>query len=136
MRAPIIVGFDGSEHTRRILDWAAEEARLHDRPIRLVHASLLLLRDGSLSEEGYERLYDDRSRLLDEAKDRLLELLPGAEVGTRLLGEDPGRALVGESDEATMIVVGTRGSGGFQGLLFGSVGLYVAAHARCPVMVV
>jgi nucleotide-binding universal stress UspA family protein len=136
MRAPIIVGMDGSEHMRRVLGWAAEEARLRGLPIRLVHASLLLTRDGSLTEEGYQRLYDDRTRMLEEAAKGLSELSPGTEVTTRLLEEEPGRALVAEGDDASMSVVGTRGTGGFQGLLFGSVGLHVAGHARCPVMVV
>lgn len=136
MRAPIIVGMDGSQHAHRVLDWAAEEARLHDLPIRLVHASLLLIRDGSLTEEGYRRLYEDRDRMLAEAVEQLSSLVPGVQVTTRLLEEEPGRALVAEGDEAALIVVGTRGAGGFQGLLFGSVGLHTAAHARCPVMVV
>lgn len=136
MRAPIIVGMDGSEHTRRNLEWAAEEARLHGRPIRLVHATRLLVRDGSLTDEGYQRLYADRRRLLEEAGKELAEFAPGLEITTRLIEDEPGRALVNEGDEAALIVVGSRGAGGFQGLLFGSVGLHVAAHARCPVMVV
>ncbi len=49
---------------------------------------------------------------------------------------DPGRALVAESEHADLVTVGSRGQGGFEGLLFGSVGLYTAAHARCPVLVV
>jgi nucleotide-binding universal stress UspA family protein len=136
MKAPIIVGIDGSVRSRRALDWAVAEARLLGAPIRLVHASRVLVRDGSLTEQGYARAEAERARLLDDAAARALERWPDCELSTSLLAEDPGRALTAAGDGASLIVVGARGTGGFDGLLVGSVGLYTAARARCPVMVV
>ncbi|RAY13775.1 universal stress protein [Actinomadura craniellae] len=136
MRDPIIVGVDGSERARRAIDWAAAEAELHDLPVRLVNASMLLVRDGSLTEEGYARQDATRTELLEEARDRVLRRAPGLEVTTDLLAGEPGRALLDESENASMLVLGSRGVGGFEGLLLGSVSLHVAARATRPVVVV
>jgi nucleotide-binding universal stress UspA family protein len=136
VRAPIIVGIDDSVRSLRALDWAVEEARLLDAPVRLVHASRVLVRDGSLTEQGYAETEAERARLLDEAAARALRRFPGCRLHTSLLAEEPGRALVTAGDEASLVVVGARGAGGFEGLLLGSVSLHVAAHAACPIMVV
>ncbi|GAA2437643.1 universal stress protein [Actinomadura vinacea] len=136
MRYPIIVGIDGSAHAWQGLDWAVEHARLHELPLRLVHCSRLLVRDGSFSDTAYEHLEAERTDLLNEARQYALKQSPGLEITIRLRAQEPGHGLVSESEGASLVAVGARGVGGFEGLLFGSVGLHIAAHAHCPVLVV
>ncbi|RKS78805.1 nucleotide-binding universal stress UspA family protein [Actinomadura pelletieri DSM 43383] len=136
MAAPIIVGIDGSAHAWRALDWAADHAVRHGLPLRLVHGSRALVRDGTIPDEALRRLVAEREDMLAEARQYALKQHPDLDVETRLVAKDPGGALVDESEHGTLVAVGSRGLGGFEGLLFGSVGLYTAAHAVCPVMVV
>ncbi|MFA1542681.1 universal stress protein [Actinomadura monticuli] len=136
MSAPIVVGIDGSAHAWRALDWATDRAHRQRLPLLLVHASRALLDEGAIPPDALRRLIAEREDLLGEARQYALKLQPGLEVETRLVPADPGRALVEQSEDADLVTVGSRGLGGFEGLLFGSVGLYTAAHARCPVLVV
>ncbi|PKK14553.1 universal stress protein [Thermomonospora sp. CIF 1] len=136
MKAPVIVGIDGSARSLRALDWAVEEARLLGAPLRLVHASRLLAWDGALTEEARTALKAERTGWLERAAERARRRRPGCRVETELPAEDPVQALVKAGENASLIVVGARGSGGFEGLLLGSVGLFVASRATCPIMVV
>ncbi|MFD0532932.1 universal stress protein [Actinomadura luteofluorescens] len=136
MPTQIIVGVDGSAHAWRALDWAADYAVRHRRPLELVHASRALVDDGAIPKDALRRLVAEREDLLAEARQYALKVNPDLDVATRLVRTDPGGALVEGSEHAALVAVGSRGMGGFEGLLFGSVGLYTAAHARCPVLVV
>ncbi|MBA9002768.1 universal stress protein [Thermomonospora cellulosilytica] len=137
MKEPIIVGVDGSHHGLRALKWAAAEAEIHRVPLRLVHASALLGDDGTVfPEAALARLRAERSRRLDEAAAAVLARSPDLDMRTELLAEEPGQALVRAGRDAALLVVGSRGTGGFDGLLLGSVSLHVAAYATCPVMVI
>ncbi|WP_030176679.1 universal stress protein [Spirillospora albida] len=136
MRAPIVVGIDGSAHAWRALDWAAEHAARHRLPLLLVHGSRALLPDGSIPEDALRRLTAEREDLLAEAREYVLKIHPGLDVTTRLVPADARHALEEEGGRASLVAVGSRGLGGFAGLLLGSVGAYTAAHARCPVLVV
>ncbi|GAA1830824.1 universal stress protein [Actinomadura chokoriensis] len=136
MPAPIVVGIDGSAHAWRALDWAADRAHRRHLPLLLVHASRAFLDEGMIPQDALRRLVAEREDLLAEGRQYALKLHPGLDVETRLVSADPGRTLVEESEHADLVTVGSRGQGGFEGLLFGSVGLYTAAHARCPVLVV
>ncbi|MFF5262385.1 universal stress protein [Actinomadura viridis] len=136
MRYPVVVGIDGSAHAWQGLDWAGEHAELHGLGLRLVHASRVLARDGAFSEEVHRHLEAERTDLLKEARQYALRQRPGLDIETVLRADEPGHALVTESEDASLVAVGARGIGGFEELLFGSVGLHVAAHALCPVLVV
>lgn len=136
MSASIVVGIDGSAHAWRALDWAADRAVRRRLPLLLVHGSRALADDGAIPPDALRRLVAEREDLLAEARQYALKLHPDLDIRTRLVPVDPGRALVEESEHADLVAVGSRGLGGFEGLLFGSVGLYTAAHARCPVLVV
>ncbi|TDE15732.1 universal stress protein, partial [Actinomadura sp. 6K520] len=136
MAAPIIVGIDGSAHSWRALDWAADYGARHRLPLRLVHASRVLEPGGTIPDDALRRLVAEREAMLAEARDHALKRHTGLDVTTSLIENDPGGALVGGSDGAALVAVGSRGQGGFEGLLFGSVGLYTASRARCPVLVV
>ncbi|MFG2006210.1 universal stress protein [Spirillospora sp. NPDC048911] len=132
----VIVGIDGSAHAWRALDWALEHARLHRRLIRLVHASRGLVADGSLPEATLRRLVAERRDLLEEAQWYASKRSSDLDVTTVLVTCEPGQALLDEAERAALVVVGARGGGRIEELLLGSVSLHVAAHSRCPVLVV
>ncbi|MGH8869879.1 MAG: universal stress protein [Actinomycetes bacterium] len=140
-RRPIMVGYDGSEASRQALGWGIKEARLRHVPLRLVHAfhwpvEEIYVPPGRLSMR----------RIMTEARDQAatwfagqvreaVDAAPDVEVSGAFEELAPGRLLVDASREAEMMVVGSRGLGGFTGLLLGSVSVQLAAHAACPVFV-
>jgi nucleotide-binding universal stress UspA family protein len=137
---PIVVGVDGSEPSRIALEWAAREAALRQRPLRILHAFLWPATDAYLGpspagppDGGLRNLAEE---LLADAATQARSAAPGIEVSTELAVCAPAARLVEESREAAMIVVGSRGLGGFSGLVLGSVGVQVSTHAHCPVVVV
>jgi nucleotide-binding universal stress UspA family protein len=135
-RPRIVVGVDGSEPARRALLWAAEEARLRDADLEVVHAwqhptttfGLVLPADDRAAAEAYAR------HVLDVAVEALAGR--GLAVEPILVDGPPARALIEASAGAALVVVGSRGRGGFRGLLLGSVSGQAMHHARCPVVVV
>lgn len=133
--APILVGVDGSPSAATAVRWAAAQAARERRPLHLLHASLWPLlrhppaRSGPAMRARAEAIVSDAV-----AESRAAE--PGLDVHGLLADGDPGTVLVHRSEGAALIVVGSRGLGGFAGLLLGSVGVHLAGHARCPVAVV
>lgn len=138
MTRPLVVGVDGSDDSFRALDWAVDEAARHQLPLRLVYASRWERDEEaalglSLKRPAGEVLADNIVGAAVEHAD-----LRNADVtvSTQVLGDDPETVLLREADDAWAVVVGSRGRGVFTGLLLGSVGLAVAARARCPTIVV
>ena len=135
----IVVGSDGSDVSRYAVEWAAREAELRGEPLRIVHAVQRWLLDapteGPASEVG-KWAREDAGNLLDEAATQAKQAAPAAEVSTELLSGDARPALIEAADDASMLVVGGRGEGGFAGLLLGSVAHGVLGHTRCPAVVV
>jgi len=140
MAAKIVVGVDGSDGSLRALRWAAEEARLRDAVLEVVtswHYPVL----ATIPAFGVLPPADDMS---DEARKGLVELLESEGItnssGLTVLetvAEGPAAGvLVDAAQDADMVVLGSRGHGGFSGLLLGSVSQAVVSHARCPVVVV
>jgi nucleotide-binding universal stress UspA family protein len=135
---PIVVGVDGSEESRHALDWAADEAVRRDVPLRIVHGWMWM----PYGVAGVPMVSEDRHQLavaedmLDEAGARVRERAPQLEFTTKLDHRVAAPLLIDESKQAQLVVVGSRGHGGFVGLLLGSVSLVVAAQALCPVVVV
>jgi nucleotide-binding universal stress UspA family protein len=133
-RRPVVVGVDGSSSSRRALGWAAEEARLRGVQLRAIHAV-------ELPPPGWPRL----ERLAAVAAENGLAVLNQAiedELGTTaIVARDvapgtPADALLRAAEDADVLVVGSRGRGGFTGLLLGSVSHQCAHHSPCPVVVV
>jgi nucleotide-binding universal stress UspA family protein len=123
---PVVVGVDESPASRGSLRWAVREARMRHTRLLVVHAL-------SAADSTVERA----EGVADEALSSARALAP--EVSMDALVDDErvaGRALCRLSRDATLIVVGSRGLGGFSGLLLGSVSSYAATHAECPVLVV
>jgi nucleotide-binding universal stress UspA family protein len=141
--ALIVVGVDGSPGAQAALEWAAAEARLRGAPLRIAHAWHLPAATygsgGFVPPVGMS--WDDDLEAaaragLDKVVDDASELLAGIEV-ERHLGEGPAAVVLTDAARgADMLVVGSRGLGGFKELLLGSVGHQCAQHAACPVVIV
>ncbi len=144
MSARIVVGVDGSDHAARALAHAVEEARRRiaagddDVTIEAIHSYHGLVYQPGM-EFGYG-VQPPREKLEAEAMDRLLKALDGAPkdvpIAPIVVADSPSHALLEAGRGADLLVVGSRGHGGFRGLLLGSTSLQVVTHAPCPVVVV
>jgi nucleotide-binding universal stress UspA family protein len=134
MGDPVLAGIDGSEHSVAAADWAAREAALRGVPVRLVHASPLP--GPAVPGPAVDRLHDIGARTLQRVVTDLGDRYPDVEVRGEQTDEAPAAALLAAARHAGLLVVGTRGAGGFDGLSVGSVALRVAAAAACPVVLV
>jgi len=135
----IIVGVDGSEHSRQALDWALHEASLQQAPVTVicVHPALVsywgavTYPDGDLETE---HVREQVQALVDKAVSGMPGPVPPVTV--RVTPGSPSTELISAAKDADMLVVGSRGSGGFARLLLGSVSSQVTHHAPCPVVVI
>ena len=132
----IVVGVDGSEDGERALRWALETAQRRDLSILLVHGLDVGLSAADPYGGGYvlEQLQDAGRLALEAAAKMCADA--GIECESKLEMGSPGYLLVEESRGAAMLVIGSRGHGGFVGLLLGSVSNACVHHAHCPVVVV
>ncbi|MHB1585399.1 MAG: universal stress protein [Acidimicrobiales bacterium] len=131
---PVVVGVDGSSASLRAAEWAAGEARCRHLRLRLVHVNFWT--DAALSTPGFEDEARRQSLVLEQAAARVRASHPDVEVECRSLEPPTGAALVRESADATLLVVGSRGLGAVRGLVLGSVSRECVQHARCSVLVV
>ena len=139
----IVVGVDSSEGAKAALRFALEEAKLRQATLRVVHTWQF----GYIGVRGIEGLtpvvgadLGDLRRTAEIALDAVMhEVVPdsdGVVIERRVSEGAPATVLVDESREADLLVVGSRGHGGFTGLLLGSVSQQCAHHAACPVAIV
>jgi len=136
---PVIVGVDGSEQSLLAVEWAAQQARRHSSPLRIVSAPDVMPRMHAYHASPAEiaaALRGVAARALAAAITRCDEVAPGLPVDTCLLSGPPAVAVAETGSDASMLVVGARGAGGFAAMMLGSVSRYVAAWAPCPVAVV
>ena len=134
----VVVGYDGSDSSTRAAQWAADEARTRGRGLTLVHAILPPVTTGGLGV-GLPPSLDLIDQMEQHAKqqmDAFAATLRGVDVRTVVSVGSPSSVMLEASEGADLVVVGSRGRGGFTGLLLGSVGAQVAAHAACPVAVI
>ncbi|MFD8388705.1 universal stress protein [Streptomyces sp. NPDC059680] len=138
MTLPLVVGVDGSDSCLLAVDWAVDEAVRHGVPLRFVYGSLWERYEGALPGTGIGRPSEQvpAEHIMALAAKRAARHNPAVKVATDIVPEDAATALVHEGDAAFAVVTGSRGRGRLKGLLLGSVGLAVAARARCPVVVV
>ena len=140
----ILVGVDGSDHSRRALTWAMREAAHHHvpltvmtvrpapvRPATRIYWNVPDLPDKSFDPESVRMALQ---KVVDEVAEDLGETPP--EVIVSVTMGDPAEELVKASYDADMLVVGSRGSGVFAKLLIGSVSSKVTHHAASPVVVI
>ena len=138
---PIVAATDGSEESLRAAEWAAREAALRGAPLRIVSAAVLLPRMiGGHAMSGYDTVADTirehRDQALAAAAERAAKAAPGLLIDTDHLDGPPAEAVTASGSGALMLVVGSRGVGGFAAMVLGSVSRYAATHASCPVVVV
>ena len=137
----IIVGVDGSDASERALHWALEEARLRGAVLEVVHAwphphAPLPGYRPSLAPESVRAMREAAKELVEDIVAGLPAELSGIDVRAFEVEGPPAQALLDAAQGADLLVVGSRGRGGFAGLLLGSVSQQCAHHARCPVVIV
>ena len=137
----IVVGIDGSAHSRRALEWAMREAVIRRVPVTVitVHEIAVGYRgSGVVYPEDHavaEHVRQAAQVEVDKALDQLGESRPES-VKVQSVSGTPAEAILDAAKDADMIVVGSRGAGGFTYLLMGSVSSRVAHRAYCPVVVI
>ena len=135
----IVVGVDHSDGAKAALRFALGEAELRQTSLRVVHAWQLGYVAASFIPGSYPEFGDELDELRDAAEATLHEIVPtpgAVEIERRVVEGAPSAVLVDESRDAELLVVGSRGLGGFSGLLLGSVSQQCAHHAACPVVIV
>ncbi len=134
----IVVGVDSSKTSLMALRWALAEAKLRGSSVELVHAfprPELVGMTMVVTLPSDDELREASAQVLSEA----LESVGGAggvEFSTRVGAGGPASVLVETAKDAELLVIGSRGLGGFRGMLLGSVTQQVIAHAPCPVVVI
>jgi nucleotide-binding universal stress UspA family protein len=137
----ILVGVDGSSPSRGALAWAAQEAATRQVPLNVlaVHEVAASGWGGVVLYPADQDLAEQARKAAQEAADQAVQKLGGQKppsVNVRATSGTPAAELVEASRDADLIVVGSRGAGGFARLLMGSVSNEVVHHAYCPIVVV
>jgi nucleotide-binding universal stress UspA family protein len=137
----IIVGVDGSGHSQRALEWAMKEAAVRHSPLSVVTVHQLVrgysgygvayANDAELTEQAGKAATEEADKVAAELGD-----LRPESVTVQAISGVPAEVLLDVTKDADMIVLGSRGAGGFAQLMLGSVSAQVAHHAHCPVVIV
>ncbi|MCU1518015.1 MAG: universal stress protein UspA [Pseudarthrobacter sp.] len=135
----IVVGVDGSDHGQCALVWAAREAERRRRPLHIVTAYSVPIFAASGLDGGYATVDDSVIRegaeaILKHAVDKVAGY--NVDVSAAVENGDASGVLLEMSETAELLVVGTRGRGGFVGRLLGSVSSALPAHAKCATVTV
>lgn len=136
----IVVGIDGSPASVRALRWAADEALLRAATLRVIYAWSSPYSDGEIAQLSSEVAYNALGhKTAEQTVDSALRGIADVEVATverRTVEAQPAQALLEAAQDADLLVVGSRGRGGFSSMLLGSVSHQCALHAPCPVVIV
>ncbi len=137
----ILVGIDGSRHSERALDWALREAALRQTPIKVlsVHPVMASYLGQAIAYPEDAKVVERSRAAAQEAVDKALARIGGPRpdsIAVEAVSGIPAEALLDAAADAEMIVIGSRGAGGFERLTMGSVGDQVARHAHCPVVII
>ena len=140
----IFVGVDGSDHSRLALAWALREAARQAMPLTVISVRPTPVRpatdiywavpDLPVDTRGEEAELQALREFVNKVADETGETLP--DITVVMEKGDPAEELIRASRDADLLVVGSRGSGGFARLMLGSVSSKVVHHAACPVVVV
>jgi nucleotide-binding universal stress UspA family protein len=138
----IVVGIDGSEHSGRVLEWAMREAARRQAPLTVlaVHQVATSPWTGNPMLSPVDQPAEEEvRRAAEEAVAKAASQVGGARpasVTVRAVTGLAARELIAASADADLVVVGSRGGGGFADLMLGSVSAQVVSHAACPVAVI
>ncbi|MDQ0770995.1 nucleotide-binding universal stress UspA family protein [Pseudarthrobacter defluvii] len=131
----IVVGVDGSDQSRAAMDWAIEESKLRKGEVQAVTArSFPYVSDAMGTAWDYEIFQKDAQAILEAELERVKD--QGVTVTGRIVEGNPASALIDASKDADLVALGSRGHGGFTGMLLGSVSHQTIHHAHCPVLVI
>jgi nucleotide-binding universal stress UspA family protein len=133
----IVVGIDGSPLSTNALEYAIEEAQLRHAELHVTYAYPVMERPvtGSTGRDYYEQVETEAKEFLQGVMAKAPST-EGVTVEWLAVPGNPAEVLIEASREATLLVVGSRGVGGFLGLLMGSVSTQCVHHSHCPVLVV
>jgi nucleotide-binding universal stress UspA family protein len=136
----IVVGVDGSESSQRAVAWAAEQAVAERRALTLahaVHAVTPAYLDAAILDPAKARsaLLAEGRTVLEAARKKAETKAPDLAIHEVLELLDPREMLLEVSQDAEMVVLGSRGRGQIRSLLLGSVSVALVRHAHCPVVV-
>lgn len=134
MSKNIVVGVDGSVSALHAVRWAANEAARRRLGLSIVHAHVVPPLDLPASYRT-ESMAWSRDYLRDAAE-AAREVQPGVEIDVELTVQSAVDLLVEMSKNASLVVLGSRGLGGFTGMLVGSTAIGLASRAHCPIVVV
>ncbi len=134
----MVVGVDGSSNSEQALAWALDHAPARDAGVEAVHAWQAFATGSfqGIVATDHDDLEQAAAELLDESIERAVVGHATTPIQRVLVPGTPATALLEQSRDADLVVVGSRGRGGFRGLLLGSVSHQVMQHAPCPVIVV
>jgi nucleotide-binding universal stress UspA family protein len=138
----ITVGVDGSDHSQVALEWAVKEAGIRHAPLTVLAVHQVAGNHWTGNPETYPADAPEAEKVRQAAEGRVNKAIgavgePGpASVTVRGVSGLAAQELVKASADADLIVVGSRGGGGFARLLLGSTSSQVVHHARCPVVVI
>lgn len=137
----IYVGIDGSSHSQLALEWAMREAVIRREPLTViaVHEVPTSGWGGMIVYPQDSELREESRKAAQEAVDKAAAQLGGAAPSSVTVQASiglPAAELIELSKEADLLVIGSRGAGGFTRLIVGSTSAQVSQHARCPVVIV
>lgn len=137
----IVVGIDGSGHSERALEWATREAALRQVPLTVVtvHPPVVAYLGSALDHPEDQAVSERVRKAAREQTDKVLDRLEAGappQVTVDAVSGSPAEELLSAAQDADLLVVGSRGAGGFARLVMGSVSSQVSHHARCPVVVI
>lgn len=135
-KRPVLVGYDGSPGAEQALCWGAEEAEMRDLPLEICHAWHWPYPFRPLARQVLEQVESVGAAVLESGVRRVGELAQGLEVRTHLAKGTAAAVVLEAAKEAELVVLGSRGHGGFEDLQAGSSAMQVPAHSARPVVVV
>jgi len=131
----IVIGVDGSAHSDRALQWAVREAQLHGAAIELIHGYVIQPHRGLVGRSNREAAERTMSNVVKRNREMLTDVKWAATIAPQM-GSSFATPLVHAGQEADLVVVGSRGLGGFRELVLGSTSYRTAAHCPAPVAVI
>ena len=138
----ITVGIDGSAHSARALEWAIKEAAIRHAPVTVLTVHTVPMSPWTGNPYTLPADADDVQKAEQAAEELTLKVTSQlgsakpSSVTVRAISGFPAQALIEASRTADLLVVGSRGAGGFAQLMIGSVSSQVVHHAHCPVVVI
>lgn len=137
----MIVGIDGSGHSQRALEYAMKEAAIRHAPLTVitVHEAIKSTYGGPVRFSDDQFRTEEARKAAQAETDKVLADLTGPRpesVTVKAVHGFPVEVLIAASENADLLVLGSRGAGGFSRLVLGSVADQVVQHATCPVLIV